>query len=234
MTHAAKALTRYNTVSTVATPGSHFYETLCNFEDRMEENETVAVVNYGSNSPASLRETFREAKVSEVIRFGGRITLEGLEIRYGGRSSSRSGPVSTIDTIRGGRCPGWLCLVTKQQFVAIARRECGTSLGRDRTKGLYRRSVIWIPDPRDNGFTLMQAVAFVLRTDHPSVTEDGLATSSEVRRRLRIQRDTRHPFNTYTKQMDAQRVVSAELQAELFEGEQPLRGFWSSRTDVDI
>ncbi len=226
--HAKRAFIANRTVAIVAERGQSFNKDLRTFEDRLSDDETVAVLNYGSNSPESLRKTFHAAGVDETIRFGGHVKILGMAIAYGS-TCSRGHSVATLEDAPGNVVTGWILLATKAQFTAIAKRECGDSLGREASKGHYRRAVIWIADPRAEGGKLMQILAFVLREKHPKVIATPPTSSTKIRKDLGITRADDHPFNAYTRMVDAQRKSASEMQADLFKGEPSILGFWNSR-----
>lgn len=166
-------LKKYNVLGIIA-HGERLEEIQQNlrvFEDGMKPGETVAVFNYGSNSPESLTDQFREAqekfpeiKISGQFGFGAKVSLKNTAIGFGSVGSSRKCPVGTILPNKpGNETIGWIGFFTKEQFREIARRESGNSRAREKGKGRYRRSLVYIADPRDKDDKKeLQAIVFVL------------------------------------------------------------------------
>jgi hypothetical protein len=190
---------------------SHFADSLspdmmdlCNVELRMNAQQKIAIVFYGSAGPSSLIETLLKANVSSNFTFGGGAILVNASIGYASMSSSRGCPVATIIPNQPEKSlPCYIALLDPQQFIAVAFRESGPGLARvPGPKGLYRRAMIVFKDPRNSNLEI-QAITFVLNERHSSYTSP--VTSSEVRKRSRITRATIHPYNIYTQLIDAQR-----------------------------
>ena len=213
----------FKVIKKVTERGQNFGELLRMFEDRMRYGQSVAVFNYGSNSPEELESLFRQNGIDAKFGFGGQIELEGGSLEFGSKSKARQCPVATIKG-GNGKLLGWLALVNKDQFVFIAKKECGNSLGRTKDKGRYRRAVIYLDDPRDLGEE-MQSVTFVLNEAHPDLRQYPIG-SAEAQQLSLLEKQK---LEEYQSLIGKQKQQAAAKQNEVF-GQPPAKAYWNSRS----
>ena len=212
------------------------------FEDQMNETETVALFNYGSNSISELKKYFEEEKISSNFVFGGLVALKGVSIAYGSQSTKKTCPVATFRDYYmyhgnlGDKVMGYIALLTKEQFIAVAKKECGPTLGREEGKGRYCREIISFRDPISNAFE-MQAVTFIInehqyglvRTLKEDLKQNPIRDEKETRKRLDGLPVTTK-FNDYVASINEQREQAEEIQAQVFPGLAPFNA-WRETSD---
>jgi len=192
-----------------------------NFEDDMPQGSTVAVFNYGSNSPSDLRKMFGRAA---DFGFGGKAELYGARLEYGSQSVARGCPVATLS--QGGaeqKVAGWIALVNKAQFSAIAQREAGKSRAREMEKGRYRRQIIEIPNPRDANSSL-QALAFVLNEAAPDYKDHPVGSEAAIKSSLKGEQ--LENFTRYVNLIAEQGKQAEAMQNQWFPGLKALPAHW--------
>lgn len=257
-------LKRYNVLETIA-PGKRLKEIQKNlrvFEDKMKPGETVAVFNYGSNSPESLTDQFQEAQekfpgttISDKFGFGAKVSLKDTEIGFGSIGGSRKCPVGTILPNKpGNETVGWIGFFTKEQFREIARRESGDSRAREKGKGRYRRSLVYIADPRDpDGKKELPVVTFVLDDsgqnqnhkinkaiiDYPLKEENEIiSTVKEASERASNECDQEKrkllqemplKMNEYLSEVQKQRLEATKTHRKQFGNDQSIAAHWNSK-----
>ncbi|OGN27529.1 MAG: hypothetical protein A3A33_04895 [Candidatus Yanofskybacteria bacterium RIFCSPLOWO2_01_FULL_49_25] len=214
---------KFNVIKKVTERGPNFGDMLRTFEDRMHEGQSVAVFNYGSNSPEEFGNLFRQNGIDAKFGFGGQVQLEGGSLEFGSKSKARECPVATIKG-GNGNVLGWLALVSKGQFVCIAKKECGDSLGRVKGKGRYRRGVIYLDDPRNPGEE-MQSVTFVLNEAHSDLQQHPIGPTDAQK----LTTEEKQKFDEYLRLISKQRQQSSMRQGEAF-GEAPVEAHWNSRS----
>ena len=223
----AEIFTKNKVKSNLTERGPQFVNLLRTFEDRMERGETVVSFNFGSNSPDELKQLFIENRINPDFGFGGLAELENIELAYGSRSQKRGCPVATLKEAQGAKVIGYFALVTKEQFELIAKRECGDTMGRDPTKGRYRRAVIYLNDPRDPAKEI-QAVTFVLNERHSEFDPSKVGIAASIRNR--IQGSPEEPrFEEYAGLVTKQQEQTQGSQKRDFFGAPPLPARWHSR-----
>lgn len=196
----------------------------------MPADQTVTSFNYGSNSPDELRALFQESGAGSDFGFGGLVELRGTELVFGSKSQKRGCPVATLREAADTIVIGYIAFVAKKQFQAIARRECGNTMGRKPEKGRYRRAVIYFDDPR-NPTREIQAVAFVLNERHPEFYQFPVDTEARTHQRIEGSAEA-SSFVEYTRLIASQRQQAQEVQQREFFAAPPLPARWHSREVV--
>lgn len=217
-----------NTIQKFTGRGPNFGDRLRTFEDRMESDQTVALFSYGSNSLDDMRRVFEEKGINANFTFGGQAQLSGASLSYGSKSIARGCPVATImEGRQEDILSGSLTLINRDQFKAIAEKECGKSMGREKGKGRYRRAVVYFDDPRGPGEE-MQAVTFVLFEKHPDLAEHPIGNELNIRRRLADSSEA-EKFNNYTNLVRQQQKQTNQMQSQELFGGKPLQIRWHSK-----
>jgi hypothetical protein len=212
----------------IAERGTSFGDQLRTFEDRMQQGETVALFSYGSNSEKEMAELFEEKRAKPDFPFAGEVELKGGALAFGSKSINRGCPVATIQSsVETSSMPGHIILVDKKQFQAVAYRECGPTLGREKGKGRYRRAVVWLDDPRDPSEE-MQAVTFVLAEGHKDLQDNPIDTAERTRTRLGSSPEALK-FRAYTSLIVEQRQQAKKKQGEVLFGGPAIVAHWHSR-----